>query len=239
MDCNICKPIRSDELDFSQVHSLPDPVPKADKTNYKQFEDVYGTITTEQHRPSLLNQQQKKKRIHIGFGPTAQFVRNVGIVIECCECNKWHVLYSKSKLASFEISILEKYLDTIQYTCGDSFKALANLRTTIENIEQNESDDINSDENSEHDDVEDIFKKVKVDDELTCSNPTEVSYYSSGLFEEICFQCGKVQDECNESGKVNVNEGYYYYCCECYTTVSSKKKRVKDTKFQVTKRSRK
>ena len=56
MDCNICKPIRSDELEFSQVHSLPDPVPIAYKTNYKQFWDVYGTITTEQYQLSLINQ---------------------------------------------------------------------------------------------------------------------------------------------------------------------------------------
>ena len=58
MDCNICKPIRSDDLDFSQVHSLP---PIADKTRYKQFSDVYGTITTEQHRPSLSNQRKRKE----------------------------------------------------------------------------------------------------------------------------------------------------------------------------------
>ncbi|CAB4488680.1 unnamed protein product [Rhizophagus irregularis] len=201
IDCNICKPIRSDELDFSQVHSLPDPVPIADKTNYKQFEDVYDTITTEQYRPSLLNQQQKKKRAHIEFGPTAQFVRNVGIIS-----------------------------DTIQYTCGDSFEAL------VENVEQNESN-INGDENSEHDYVGEIFKKVKVDDGLICNNPTEISYYSSGLFEEICFQCGKVpEDECDESDRPNLNEGFYYYCDECHTTVSSKKKRGKNTKFQVSKK---
>ncbi|CAB5388945.1 unnamed protein product [Rhizophagus irregularis] len=195
--------------------------------------DVYGTITTEQYRPSLLNQQQKKKRAHIEFGPTAQFVRNVGIVIECCECNKWRVLYSKSKLSPFEVSILERYLDTIQYTCGDSFEAL------VENVEQNESN-INGDENSEHDYVGEIFKKVKVDDGLICNNPTEISYYSSGLFEEICFQCGKVpENECDESDRPNLNEGFYYYCDECHTTVSSKKKRGKNTKFQVSKRSRK
>ena len=229
MDCNICKPIRSDELDFSQVHSLPDPVPIADKTSYKQFLDVYGTITTEQHRPSLINQEQKKKRVHIEFGPTAQFVRNVGTVIECCECNKWRVLYSKSKLSSFELSILERYLDTIQYTCGDSFEALAK---EMENVGQNESN-INDDENNENDDVGEIFKKVKVDDGLLCSNPTEVSYYSSGVFEEICFQCGKVpEDESNESDRVNENEGYYYYCSECYITVSNKKTVVKIQSFE-------
>ena len=34
------------------------------------------------------------------------------------------------------------------------------------------------------DDVGNIFENVKVDDKLMCSNPMEVSYYSSGLFEE-------------------------------------------------------
>src|SRR5688572_4001350 len=84
--------------------------------------------------------------VHIAFDPTAQFVRNVGTVIECCECNKWRVLYSKSKLSPFELSILERYLDTIQYTCGDSFEALAK---EMENVGQNESN-INDDENNEN-----------------------------------------------------------------------------------------
>ena len=100
-------------------------------------------------------------------------------------------------------------------------------------------EDVN-DENSKSDDVGRIFENVKVDDKLTCSNPMEVSYYSSGLSEDICFQCGKVpEDECDESIKVSMNEVYYYYCNECHTTVLNKKKRGKDVKFQVTKRSRK
>ena len=45
---------------------------------------------------------------------------------------------------------------------------------------------------------------------LKRSDPTKISYYSSGLFEEICFQCGKVPEgENDESNRVNVNEGYY------------------------------
>src|SRR5436190_1078378 len=67
-DCNICKPLKSDEVDFSQVHSLPDPIPSIDKTSYKEFSEVYGTITTEQHRPSL-KQQQKKPANNMGFSP--------------------------------------------------------------------------------------------------------------------------------------------------------------------------
>ncbi|RGB33953.1 hypothetical protein C1646_668928 [Rhizophagus diaphanus] len=94
-------------------------------------------------------------KTHTGFGPTAQFVRNVGIVIECCECNKWCVLYSKT-----------------------------NSSIEMENV---------GDEYSESDDVGNIFENVKVDDKLMCSNPMELSYYPNGLFEDICFQCGKYQ----------------------------------------------
>ena len=32
-------------------------------------------------------------------------------------------------------------------------------------------------ENSEHDDIGEIFKKVKIDDGLKCSDPKEISYY--------------------------------------------------------------
>jgi hypothetical protein len=47
------------------------------------------------------------------------------------------------------------------------------------------------------------------------------------------------EDEFDESERVSVNEIYYHYCDECYTTVSNKKKRGKDVKFQVAKKSRK
>ncbi|CAI2179249.1 11947_t:CDS:2, partial [Funneliformis geosporum] len=139
-----------------------------------------------------------------GFGPTTQFVRNVRIVIE---------------------STLERYLNTIQYICGDFFEALANSSIIIENV---------GDENNKKDDVERIFENVKVDNKLACNNPMEFSYYSSGLFEDICFECEKVpENECDESARVSINEVYYYYCDECYTTVSNKKKRNKDVKFQL------
>jgi len=103
-------------------------------------------------------------------------------------------------LSSFELSTLERYLDTIQYTCDDSFENLANSRIEMESIDDSGSGD---NENSENDDVGEIFKKVKVNDSLTYNHPMEVSYYSSGLFEEICFKCGKVPEEIDESEKFN------------------------------------
>ncbi|PKY14704.1 hypothetical protein RhiirB3_426754 [Rhizophagus irregularis] len=53
-------------------------------------------------------------KTHTGFGPTAQFVRNVGIVIELLQ--------------------MQQMAYTIQYTCGDSFEALANPSIEMENV---------------------------------------------------------------------------------------------------------
>jgi hypothetical protein len=159
----------------------------------------------------------------MGFSPSAQLAKNVGIVIECCECNKWRVLYSKTKLDAMELSTLERYFDTIQYTCGDSFDILANI-TESEN-------------NNENDNIGKIFEKVKVNNSLTCNSTMEIPYYSSGLFEDICFQCGKIPEE-DDNEPNNQEEGYYYYCEECYVTVANKKRRSKDVKFQQTKKRR-
>ncbi|GET62551.1 hypothetical protein GLOIN_2v1771923 [Rhizophagus irregularis DAOM 181602=DAOM 197198] len=85
--------------------------------------------------------------------------------------NGVYLIYSKSKLFSFKIAILKRYLDSIQY---DSFKVLANSNIEMENI---------GNENSENNKVKNIFENVKVDDKLMCSNSIEVFYYSSSLFE--------------------------------------------------------
>ena len=50
--CGVCKPPRLPPDTFSKIHFVPDPVPQA-YGHYKSFEDVYGTVTTEEHRPSL------------------------------------------------------------------------------------------------------------------------------------------------------------------------------------------
>ena len=78
------------------------------------------------------------------------------------------------------------------------------------------------------DNVSKLFEKVKVNDSLTCNSPMEIPYYSSGLFEDICFQCGKIPGENDEesNNQVNIEEGYYYYCNECYITVANKKSQI-------------
>ncbi|GES93290.1 hypothetical protein GLOIN_2v1489433 [Rhizophagus clarus] len=176
-DCNICKPLKSDEVDFFQVHSLPDPIPTIDKTSYKEFSEIYGTITTETVSTFIKTPTERQTNKQDGFSPNAQFAKIFGVVVECYESDT-------------EVS--------------------------------NNNDDYESDNLSE------IFEKVKINNSLTCNSPMEIPYYSSGLFEDICFSVGKIPEEGDEesNNQVNIEEGYYYYCNECYITVDSKKEEI-------------
>ena len=183
------------------MHHLLDPVPKLNGKSYKIFEELYGTETTKEFHLSV--QKLTKESQGMGFSPSAQYAKNVGTVIQCGECNKWRVLYSKSKLNNEESAKLSRFLDGIQYTCGDSFEGL------ILKIQQNE--------------FLELFLKVKVNDKLNCQSNMKTSYYSCGLFEnEVCFNCG---EQCNQEDVLNlsIDNEFYYYCNECNEKVNKKK----------------
>jgi len=130
------------------MHHLPDPVQKLNSESYKTFEELYGTETTEEFRPSA--QKLTKESQGMGFSPSAQYAKNVGTVVQCGECEKWRVLYSKIKLNNEESAKLSRFLDSIQYTCGDSFEELNS------EIQQNK--------------YSELFLKVKVNDKLNCQS---------------------------------------------------------------------
>ncbi|EXX53582.1 hypothetical protein RirG_242550 [Rhizophagus irregularis DAOM 197198w] len=81
--CTICRPIRCSTEDFEQLHHLPDPVPGED-LHYISFEKLYGTPTTEDHRPSFKDAKAKKKenmtttkvKHSMPFCPSAVRVKN-------------------------------------------------------------------------------------------------------------------------------------------------------------------
>jgi hypothetical protein len=142
----------------------------------------------------------------MGFKPSAQYCKNVSTLIQCGECNKWRVIYSKSKLTLQESEELTRFLDEIQYTCGDTFYDIA-------------SDDTN-------DSMKNLFSTVKINNTLTCNSPIEIPYYSSGLFKEaLCFNCGV---ECE--GHNNFGE-YFPYCEDCDMPDENKKRKGKEKKF--------
>ena len=149
-ECTICKPVRMDPVAFASLHFLPNPVPGLD--------DHYGQSQTisDKHRPSL----QQKKRKSTSFSPSQQHVKNVGMLLQCEEGEKWRLLFCKHKLNVQEASDLQKILDDVSYTCG-----------TI----------------SEDFDLPGCLTNVFVKDH-SCADSIEKLYYSCG-FEPICVHC--------------------------------------------------
>ena len=157
--CTICKPVCMNSDVFSaELHFLPDPIPN-DDGHYKCFADVYGQDTSEQYRPSLHTSKRNAKQ-SLGFTPSQQHVRNVGLLVQCEECDMWRLLFCRHKLNYQEIVELQKCLDDISYTCGVLFSDL---------------------------DLTGRLKNVCVRDHA-CKDPIEKLYYSCD-FEPICCQC--------------------------------------------------
>ena len=109
--CGICQPPRLPADIFSIIHHLPDPVPEGDK--YRSFEKMYGSQTSVKHRPSLTSAGAKTHGMP--FPPSAQYARNVKVVLQCGECFKWRVLYSKHSLKKDQREELEFLIEDLDY----------------------------------------------------------------------------------------------------------------------------
>ena len=46
-------------------------------------------------------------------GPSAQYAKNVGVVIQCNECQQWQVIYSKTVLSREERNELEETTESL------------------------------------------------------------------------------------------------------------------------------
>ena len=159
--CLVCKPPRLPIDVFNSLNHLPDPEPLGDK--YRDFSTLYGQPTSEKHRPSLAG---PKATGHHGmpFPPSAQYAKNVRVVVQCSDCSKWRILYSKQSLKLQQRRELEAYLDDLSYTCGSTFA------------------DVDSAEDC-------VLRSIYIKQNLTCESPTEIPYYSAGN-EPICYYCG-------------------------------------------------
>ena len=105
--CNICKPVKMSTEFFNSLNHLPDPTP-ADSEHYKTFSDLYSTLTTEKHRPTLVKDIKK--------GP---FTPNARETLLCVERLKPRVVYAQYRLT---LSEEQAAMDGIWFTCGSSLK---------------------------------------------------------------------------------------------------------------------
>ena len=71
------------------IKPFPDPLPGSDG-HYLSFSDVYGSQTSEEHRPTLRKKSSKQKTLP--FHGKLQHVKNANITTECEECGNWFML---------------------------------------------------------------------------------------------------------------------------------------------------
>ena len=155
--CTICRPPCCSPEDFEQLHRLPDSIPDED-LHYKSFEELYGTQTTEDHRPSFKNAKTKTKKgmtttkakHTMPFCPSAIRAKNVGITVSCVECEKPRLLFCAKKLSEKDRKMLQGFLDTIFFTCGMSFhNILCDLAMVILPKQPDEYDDTENENNKD------------------------------------------------------------------------------------------
>ena len=60
------------------------------------FTNAYDTNTSERECPSLI---QRRKMKTLTYSPSEQCARNAEILVQCDECGKWRLLFSKHKLS--------------------------------------------------------------------------------------------------------------------------------------------
>ena len=167
--CTVCKPPRLPADVVHSLHHIPDPVPLGE--HYRNFTDLYGTDTTEQYRPSLTKNSTKSHGMP--FSPTAQYAKNVGTVMQCCECSKWRLLYSKSVVKRNQKTELEILLEDIHYVCGNTLTEIDCDNAILDGI----------------------YARIN----LSCTTPIEIPYYSAGN-DPICYFCGTedgLRDQCD------------------------------------------
>lgn len=147
---------------FVGVHFLPSPMLDIG-TKYREFDEVYGTETTEQDRPSLQNNGRK--------GATDEALKHLLVagkvrgIILCGECHKSRCIYAAKKLSCPEITAVKVVKSSSVYTCGsDLFPVDHQLAATV---------------------------VVRIS--ISCQSPLEATYYGAVTvhFPAACFYCGE------------------------------------------------
>ena len=104
-----------------KLRFFSDPIIREDG-HYLPFDQAFTRDTTEQDRPSL---KGKTKAKSLSFSPSVQHINKTGTVIQCDECNMWHLIFSKRKQSVAARNTLQCVLEDVSYTCGASLEDLA------------------------------------------------------------------------------------------------------------------
>ncbi|GBB89851.1 hypothetical protein RclHR1_01670002 [Rhizophagus clarus] len=114
--CLYCKPIRLPLNEFHNLSFLPDPIPSQDNTDhYATFQNVYGTETTEEYRPTYMQSQANAEPIP----KSILIVAKIRGYINCKDCGKRRCVYSDKSLTCKEQEDYQQAMDLYSYSCGN------------------------------------------------------------------------------------------------------------------------
>ena len=119
------------------------------------------------------------------FSPSSQMAKNAGTVIQCGQCCKWRVLYSKYKLKEEQLKCLNRFTEEFIYTCGTFIQDAVFL----------------------DDEYKAVYENVYVKANLTCSANIEIPFYSA-CDDSICIYCGA-------EDRLNIIPEKYPICQPC------------------------
>ena len=174
-----------DEGCFASLHHLPFPMPKITAEKSKHFNEVFGSSTTQNHRPNLI---EKEKSSHqLPFSPSSQAAKNTNAVVQCDECGKWRCMYSKLELKKYTAVKLNRFNQEFVYSCGTVPQDIVLYDVQYSNI------------------IANVFVKAN----LTRCSPIEIPFYSS-CNDPICFYCG-----CEEENSLEKDDAKYPICKIC------------------------
>ena len=83
-------------------------MPSDDGKHYKPYDEVWGTVTYENHMPSL--KTSKNMKHNIPFNPLQQHALYTRLVIKCSECDKPRVIYAQKTITFKNRKILNMLL---------------------------------------------------------------------------------------------------------------------------------
>ncbi|XP_052781350.1 uncharacterized protein LOC128217930 [Mya arenaria] len=184
---------------------IPDPMLDDSKNHYRPFDELYGSETSECDRPTFQKPTERKKatkvKSSIAINPLTKLIQedetllgdasvytaqNARTSIECVECNKPRLVYSKSRLNERTKLQLALALSEGDYTCGSPL-------TTPEHPLHGK-----------------MFVRMNID----CSSPMETSYfscihYSSDIAQtDRCYYCGVTGADTDETLKLQFKTVY-------------------------------
>ena len=186
-DCKWHEPLR-----FGEIEKFGEPVPTESDDGVLKY--VQGSDESEKFLPSKL--ENPSKRTHgMPFTPTAQTAINVAKCIKCCQCSKPRVIYAKKKFTDANKRSMKRILNDFHYVCGTVFSEIP--------VDERNKDSY-------------VLEMMHCRENLSCESPIEIPYYSSKLFSNVCFHCGRA------SRLLPSNVEFYPQCMACQSKARAK-----------------